>query len=153
MYHAPAGSHLMSMFGRAGREISRLGFVWGRGRGSAQWSRVHTCTGCKPLSYKVQECIERSGSSSKQVMSALSVSVSREMSAGFEFEGNSAGTKTSITAAYSRETVHTESSSFKNTKCKEKDFGCNETYLWQWTFGSNFDNEGPVYIHGRPSLP
>jgi hypothetical protein len=149
VHYAPAGTHLMGFFGRSGHEVDKLGLVWGRGGGSGQWSRVHSCTGCGPLDYKVQRCSERSGSTSKQVTSAWSVSVAREMSAGFSFKGASAGTKTTITASYSRETVHTESSSFTNTRCTDKATTCDKTYLWQWTFSSNFDNLGPVVTRGH----
>jgi len=149
VYHAPAGTHLMGFFGRSGREVYNLGFVWGRGGGSSQWSRVYSCNGCGPLSYKVQRCSERSGSTSKQVTSAWSTSVANEMSAGFSFMGAKAGTKTTITASYSRETVHTESSSFRNSWCTDERTTCDKTYLWQWTFSSNFDNLGPVVTRGH----
>merc|ERR1719277_1227062 len=94
----------MSLYGRSGLYVDKVGFYWGRGGGTGSWQAIRNCVGCGTGRFKTEECSKREGSSSNQLTRDWSISVSREISAGFEFLGLNLG-KLSITGSYSEQTV------------------------------------------------
>lgn len=150
--YAPAGMHLMAIYGRTGRRVDRIGVYWGSGGGTGSWIALRNCVGCGEVRFKLTECSERGGSSSDQLTRDWSMSVSQEISAGFEFEGITGGTKINIAQTYAEQTVSRTESSFLDTRCVEKEFTCDKNYLWQWTFESNFDGLGSVKTHASDKV-
>lgn len=144
---APAGKHLMALYGRSGSRVDRLGLYWGSGGGTGSWVALRNCVGCGTVRFKLTECSERGGSNSDQLTTEWSMSVSKEISAGFEYMGITGGAKVNIDTSYSEQTVSRTESSFMDTRCVEKEFTCDKHYLWQWSFQSNFDGLGSVSTH------
>lgn len=151
-WKAPTGKHLMSFYGNSGSRLDKVGVFWGTGGGTGRWTAIRSCIGCGEGSFEIEECSERSTSSSTELSSSWSAGVTSEMSAGFEYQGVTGGGSKSISGSYSRSTVSLASESFVQTRCTTRAFSCDKNFLWQWSFTSNFDGYGAVLTMGADKV-